>query len=1204
VLYIDSKNWNLNCILILFLFCTLNFFSQSSTNFSPNTIPGLRLWLTGDSVYINNSGQVDTCYDLSSVKNHAIQPINADQPLSLFSPKLGHRILKFDGQNDFMYFQNISDVRTIFWVLKEDSDAISFVKPIMGHSSNYDFFRGSNKEFWHPTNTSSSIRNGVLRLNKTDTTGITAKIPNEFCVVSLLTTGNVTTEYISNDRNFAGRFWDGDFAEIIIYNTPLTNSQIDSVENYLLNKYATPINLGSDQILINNFCNINLDAGPNKINYQWSTGEQTQSITVTQSGTYWVSAKDLFGRTTSDTVNISITRPSFNQVADTVVCAQNFTWNTNLNKSIFNFIWSDGTLDSLIQVSSSGNYHVKITDTLGCSFQSDTVHLTIDNFAQNSTLGPDTSFCGTHPIYINNINNPGISYTWNDLSNNDSLQINSTGNYWVEALNSNGCILKDSIYIVVNPIPVFDLGNDTTVCYKDTLTLQTNLSNCTFQWSNNSSGSILNVVDPGNYWLKSTNGFGCIYNDTIKIEIDTTFKYSTLGNDTGLCSGNEIFLYNTFSSSGLTYLWSDGSNNSTLSVQNPGIYWIKATNTKNCIIKDTISITINGVAPNVSFSSGNICFGVPIQILNLSTPAPGDTIIEYFWELGDGSTDTLINVSHLYADTGSYLINLTVTSNTGCKNSVNNTIQVFPNPISNFYVSGNLCRNTLTAFNDSTINSGYPINGYQWNFNDPSSGINNISNQQNPGHSFSTHGQFAVELSISDINGCSDSITKITNILQEPSADFNTGLTCQFGTVNFTDSSNFYGLQAQKYYWNFSGVEGDSLSAVNYVYTDTGTFTVKHVIQSTNGCYDTISKSVKINPKPTANFSYSGTCVNDTLFLMDSSFVTGGLINIWNWKIGNQNVSNSSQYQLMNVSIDTIDVTLEIESIDGCKDTVSKSIYIYPLPQPTFDFNPTEGVAPLDVFFNNQTTGNNTFVWDFGDSVQSTLINPIHQYSDTGLFQISLLATSSYGCKSKYTDQILVYYPRLDVSAIGFDLQTTGNFTKITGQFKNEGTIEINHLELYARIADGSYIKEDWNGVLPKGGVLSYQFSSSPYLTGSEDYLCIEAKNPNLNSDQNLNNNLYCNSIRLNILDVFDLFPNPTQDVINIPINFNGKDQLEIFLYDSEGKILNNISYQNQETGLKFFSFNLKNLSEGLYFIKTRFKDKEFIKKFIKTNSQ
>jgi gliding motility-associated-like protein len=128
------------------------------------------------------------------------------------------------------------------------------------------------------------------------------------------------------------------------------------------------------------------------------------------------------------------------------------------------------------------------------------------------------------------------------------------------------------------------------------------------------------------------------------------------------------------------------------------------------------------------------------------------TGIEYYWNFGDGTSDTTRNPSHIFLDAGSYTVNHLVTSNTGCigKIVVPAAVNVFPNPIASF---SNIPEITSVyapeiSFFDASTNAV----SWQWDFGDHSNPLFN----RNPSHTYQDTGIYEVKLITTSPNGCID----------------------------------------------------------------------------------------------------------------------------------------------------------------------------------------------------------------------------------------------------------------------------------------------------------------------------------------------------------------------------------------------------------------------------------------------------------------
>jgi len=111
-----------------------------------------------------------------------------------------------------------------------------------------------------------------------------------------------------------------------------------------------------------------------------------------------------------------------------------------------------------------------------------------------------------------------LSYKWSDNSTESTLAAKDPGIYWLEALDSIGCKSVDSAELVVNPLPVVDLGPDTMLCKDDMLSLFAGYDGALFTWSNGESGSMINVnAGQQIIWVRVEDTKGCLKSDTINI---------------------------------------------------------------------------------------------------------------------------------------------------------------------------------------------------------------------------------------------------------------------------------------------------------------------------------------------------------------------------------------------------------------------------------------------------------------------------------------------------------------------------------------------------------------------------------------------------------------------------------------------------------------------------------------------------------------
>ncbi|MBW7914450.1 MAG: gliding motility-associated C-terminal domain-containing protein, partial [Taibaiella sp.] len=208
-----------------------------------------------------------------------------------------------------------------------------------------------------------------------------------------------------------------------------------------------------------------------------------------------------------------------------------------------------------------------------------------------------------------NISIPGADYT-------------DTGRYIISADNG-GCIARDTLYAIVGNVD-FDLGNDTTICNGDALVLSPSIAGAQYTWQDGHTGPSYTVSVAGSYHVHVVLG-SCFKRDTINIGVQNI--EIELPPDTVLCRDAlfKISVADTFDS----YIWSTGSTQSTATIDDGGLYWLKVSKGP-CFVADTMQVQL--LEPY--FHLGNdttLCNGRTITLRPGSVQGSS-----YYWQ--DGST--------------------------------------------------------------------------------------------------------------------------------------------------------------------------------------------------------------------------------------------------------------------------------------------------------------------------------------------------------------------------------------------------------------------------------------------------------------------------------------------------------------------------------------------------------------------------------------
>ncbi|MEI7595891.1 MAG: PKD domain-containing protein [Bacteroidota bacterium] len=408
--------------------------------------------------------------------------------------------------------------------------------------------------------------------------------------------------------------------------------------------------------------------------------------------------------------------------------------------------------------------------------------------------------------------------------------------------------------------------------------------------------------------------------------------------------------------------------------------------------------------PSAYFLASNGCTNSPISFSDSSTIYQNDQITSWEWTFDDGGTITGEDVGHTYTSNGTYEPELITTTARGCKDTASRSIDIY-NPIANFKFQ-NACINIAVAFTDSSYSQNLSIANRVWDFGDGST-----STQINPSHSYTTSGNFTVSLTVFDTRGCSGTILKTITIYPQPIAGYSNTTICNTRAANFINTStDASGISSNS--WSFGDGATSTLLNPSHIYNSIGNKTVQLITTSGNGCKDTISKIIIVNPKPTPNFTSQNTCVGVSTDFINTSTINPTTIHSWTWKFddGTSEINSDTVHKTISTN-GTFETTLIVQSDSGCIDSISKTISVF--ANPIADFS----ALPVCISFPNiftdlstQAVGTiNNWSWSFGDGFSANTQNTNHVYASSGNQNATLTITDANGCKNTISKTVIVY---------------------------------------------------------------------------------------------------------------------------------------------------------------------------------------------------
>jgi len=429
---------------------------------------------------------------------------------------------------------------------------------------------------------------------------------------------------------------------------------------------------------------------------------------------------------------------------------------------------------------------------------------------------------------------------------------------------------------------------------------------------------------------------------------------------------------------------------------------------------DYISVSLPP-APEAEFSGTPTSGTTPLTVSFSDESANSPT--SWSWTFGDGGTSSSQNPGHTYSDVGTFAVTLTATNATGSDTETKTdyiSVSLPPAPDADFSGIPTSGTAPLTVtFSDQSANSP---TSWSWTFGD-----GGTSSSQNPGHTYSDVGTFAVTLTATNATG-SDTETKTDYITVSlppaPEAEFSGTPTSGTSplTVAFSDQS---ANSPTSWSWTFGDGGTSSSQNPDHTYSDSGTFAVTLTATNATGS-DTETKieyiTVTPPPAPVAAFNANPTS-GLAPHAVDFKDLSSNNPTSWSWSFGDGGTSASQNPSYTYDSAGTYEITLTATNAAG-SDSETKTNYVTvsdPPAAPVADFSgsPTSGSNPLTVEFvdlsNNTPT---SWSWSFGDGGTSSLQNPSHIYTTEGSFEVGLTVTNAGGSNVETKSSYITVTPQ------------------------------------------------------------------------------------------------------------------------------------------------------------------------------------------------
>jgi len=675
----------------------------------------------------------------------------------------------------------------------------------------------------------------------------------------------------------------------------------------------------------------------------------------------------------------------------------------------------------------------------GC-FDSTSFQVTVYPQPLASFTQTDNDGCAPITIGFTNTSSNATSYVWNYGDgatsagvNGSHLYTNATGvpNTWNVSLIASsigGCADTVSNNVLIYPPLIFPLFNPTVSgCSPFTFEAPFFPGVANYAWSFG-NGDVSSVAIPSytyenlssttaNYTvhLVGTSIYGCTDAETYFVqvypEVNASFTYSDISG----CGPLQVDFQNT-SLNGNQFEW-DFGDGGTSNTPNVSHTFFNINGVLNTFETELIVTSAQGCSDSASVAvqvspALDMQWAMPVATgcspFTLQTPyiPGGDT---YVWNFGDGSTSTNTSPTHTYVNNTNLPQNYNVTcyseNSFGCADSISFGVTVYPQAIANISAQQ---YSGCSPLNVTFENNSELALSYNWNY-----GNGQSSTTAAQSHNFlyvNTTAQpvtYTVSLQANQVSTCSDTETIAITVYPSVEASFTPiGASCANVQAQF-DNTSTVGTTAE---WTFGDGFYSNAFSPFHLYSNTGlvdlNYTVSLVSTSAFGCSDSVAQTITVLYSPIANAEIDSLygCYPLNVDLVNLS--QGA--NAYAWNYGNAMNSTTSAgehtytyFNLSNLS-QTYQITLTVEAPNGCTDVWTDQVTV--LPELVADADViVSGCNPVEVVFNNQSTGAISYFWNLGNGNTSTNFNEqgtfYNPYPVDTTFVISLTATNVYGCE-------------------------------------------------------------------------------------------------------------------------------------------------------------------------------------------------------------
>jgi hypothetical protein len=781
------------------------------------------------------------------------------------------------------------------------------------------------------------------------------------------------------------------------------------------------------------------------ISYAWSTGENTQSITVQPEVTtfFTVTVTDENNCTATASVEVTVFPLPIPSISgpDAVCLGNNAVLTASGGLS---YLWSDGSVTNQISVSPSATtvYAVTVTDVNGCTATAS--KLLLVHPLPVASISGENEICIGSDVTLTATG--GNSYLWSTGQTSNQIVVSPpvSTTYSVTVTDSNGCTATTAKSVVVNALPQVNITGQLSLC-KGAASVLTASGGTEYVWSTGAITASITIT-PGistGYGVTVTDSKGCVQSASVFVTVHQLPAVTVQG-PPSICEGDQVVLT---ASGGITYQWNNGQTTAQITVA-PSVYTVytvTVTDTNGCTASGSKGVDVSP-KPAVIISGGEeICVGENVQLQALvsgNTNCPDDCKDELMvlWNLDNCNAEGFINqnsyseflpliisqtqfrnvtASVVFKDSGDHSCTpdgtggagICVASSISCDPFVVSPVNLLKFRITvdpEYY--GNIAR---LSFREQS-----PLN---WITTNGSTGVNNVNTKylirvlKNGTEIFyqdNRDTELTWNTEIIDFSGNPDFRVDQTTVFEFQMAGYCVDDRGGISGWEVDDIRIFGGacIPSQQsgnvsYLWS----TGETTQTITVNPLSTTTYSV--TVTDCNNCIAVSSTTVIVNELPQAQVTgLSEICEGNSTTITAS----GGVTYIWN---------NGQTTAAISISPDVSSTySVTVTDAKGCSSVVTKLITVNSLPQPFISGNAQLCIGESSIL---TVSGGSSVLWSNGSIERTISVQPLINTT------YSVTVTDQNGCTAS-TAIVVIVNPLPEVNISGNQEICAGQNAQIT----------------------------------------------------------------------------------------------------------------------------------------------------------------------------